>query len=116
MWGGEGQWVIKKIKQNTKVFYVYVIKHWTVSPIGPLIDENGILQYDTKSVADVLQKQYSPVFSNLTDINVMDVNEVDSQHRIVDTTFTVSDIIASLNKVKYYSAVGLDKSPTSLLK
>lgn len=48
-------------------------------------------------MTEVLQKQYCPVFNDTTDINVSESNEVDSQHKLADMTFTASDIITEIN-------------------
>ena len=56
---------IKQMKKNPKFFYTYVKKNQkTVSRIGPLQDENGKLTSEPEVKANLLQKQYTRVFSN----------------------------------------------------
>ena len=56
---------IEKMKTNPKMFYSYVKKfRKTESKIGPLKDEQGMIHADAKVKAELLQKQYTKVFSD----------------------------------------------------
>ena len=113
----EEKWVIEKIKLNPKVFYSYANKHRTaVSPIGPLVDNEGTLHHDAKAMAEILQKQYCSVFSDPADIDTRELNEISPQHSITDIAFTAADIIAAINEIKNNSAVGPDRFPVCVLK
>ena len=61
--------VIKKIKSNRKAFFNYAKKfNKSSSKIGPLKDKNGILQADPEAKANILQNQYTKVFSKPMDV------------------------------------------------
>ena len=61
---------IKQMKRNPKFFYSYVKKfNKTESKIGPLEDENGNLQSEPDTKANLLQNQYIKVFSNPKNVN-----------------------------------------------
>ena len=56
---------VKVLKTNPKYFFSYAKRFSKVqSNIGPLRDENGILHQDPEKMANILQKQYTSVFSN----------------------------------------------------
>ena len=58
---------VSKVKKNPKFFYSYAKKSRKArSRVGPLFDENKTLQNDPKVMANLLQQQYSSVFSNTT--------------------------------------------------
>ena len=61
--------VIKKIKSNQKAFFNYAKKfNKSTSKVGPLKDENGIFQTDSGVKANILQSQYTKVFSRPMDV------------------------------------------------
>ena len=56
---------IDTIRENPKYFYSYSKKHAKrKSTVGPLIDKDNKLQQDHKKIADMLQDQYTSVFSD----------------------------------------------------
>ena len=56
---------IAKIIQNPRYFFSYAKRFAKrKSTVGPLLNENNDLEHDPKKMADILQKQYSSVFSD----------------------------------------------------
>ena len=57
--------VLEKIKENPRYFYSYA-KRFSKRPstIGPLLNDKNELEADPKKMADLLQQQYSSVFSD----------------------------------------------------
>ena len=61
--------VIQSINDNPRVFFSYAKQKSKVkSLIGPLLDPDGNFHTSPKSMADLLQSQYSTVFSDPEDV------------------------------------------------
>ena len=53
------------IKKNPRYFYSYAKQFAKqVSTVGPLLNNEGNLEHKPKAMADILQSQYSSVFSD----------------------------------------------------
>ena len=60
--------VIESINDNPRFFFSYAKQKSKVkSSIGPLLDPDGIFHTSPKSMADLLQSQYTSVFSDPND-------------------------------------------------
>ena len=110
---------IEKIKLNPRAFYSYANRKRKLKcKIGPLIDSNGNLQSDPKTMADILQQQYVKVFSeedNDSDNHMQ--TETDSvNNTISDIEFSEHDIIKAIDAMPARSAPGPDKFPVIILK
>ena len=56
---------IEKIKANPRAFFTYSkSKSKTTTTIGPLLDKDKKLQTDPLTMSNILQDQYTKVFSN----------------------------------------------------
>ena len=108
---------IDTIKENPKYFYSYSKKHSKKkSTVGPLIDENNQLQQDPKKIADMLQDQYSSVFSD-PDTNTDHHPKPENLISILDDIdFTCDDITAAIKEMGEFSAGRNDDIPSVILK
>ena len=110
--------VVECLKTNPSYFYSYAKraakKH---SKVGPLFDKDKKLQSDHKVMADLLQQQYTSVFSdpNSPDKKSPNIN-IDCEHKIVDILFGRDDIISAINEISENSACGEDDIPAIVLK
>ena len=60
--------VLDSIKDNPRCFFSYAKQKSKVkSSVGPLIDKHGVFQTSSKSMADLLQSQFTSVFSDPND-------------------------------------------------
>ena len=110
---------IKKIKINPKAFYALAREKKQVrSRIGPLQDKLGNLQADPESMANLLQDQYTSVFSKPSKLpNSEDLPETDTSTPILDKiTISLDDITKELNNISVHSATGPDKISPKILK
>ena len=108
---------IKQMKKNPKFFYTYVKKNQkTVSRIGPLQDEKGKLTSEPEVKANLLQKQYTKVFSNPKNAKPKNEYKDKCESEINDISITVNDVKEAIKDIPSYSAPGPDKLPAILLK
>ena len=69
------QVALEQMKKNPKYFYSFVKKfNQTVNKVGPLKDENDNLINDPEAKANILQDQYTKVFSNQTSLMIYILN------------------------------------------
>ena len=109
--------VIKKMKENPKVFYDHIKKQKDRdTKIGPFqIDK--VFVYDTEEICKMLIKQYNSQFSKrcqstrINDEEMYDTKEGD----LSDIVFNEEDIANAINKLKKNSAAGPDGIPAILL-
>ena len=110
---------IERIKTNSKAFYSYAKRFCkTKDPIGPLKDTKGKLQNDASNMANLLQDQYSQVFSDPSEITV-EPAEPDQDNlcpTIEDIEFNEEDIVKAIDDISRHSATGPDKFPAEVLK
>ena len=101
-------------KSNRKAFFSYAKKfNKSSSKIGPLKDKNGILQADPEAKANILQNQYTKVFSKPMDVPETEEN---IEMKIEDIEFTIDDIKEAIKSTPVSSAPGPDKIPIKLLQ
>ena len=65
----------------------------TESKIGPLIDKHGETHSDAKMKANLLQEQYTQVFSDPAKASTDHLNQTELDYSILeDITFTIEDV------------------------
>ena len=112
---------VEKIKSNPKFFYSYARSLSTIkSSINMLFDANQEITTDTKQMADLLQEQFSSVFS---DPSSPDIKDPDFPLPLIghpqtpeDFCIIDDDIIAAIGNIPSNSASGPDGIPAILLK
>ena len=111
-------YAIKKIKKNAKVLYSYGNRTCTIKdPIGPLHDSDGNPQNDPQVMANLLQHQYSKVFSDPNAINSDTHDEPPGEIPTIDDIyFSEEDICNAIKDMSYHSATGPDKFSAEILK
>ena len=112
------QYAIKAVSTNPSYFFSYAkrfAKQTTTT--GPLLDDDGNLQQHPKKMADMLQKQYSSVFSDPDEQTHSDHKQSKDPSSILeDFTFTRQDIISAIKEIGEYSSSGDDDIPAIVLK
>ena len=110
---------IEKMKTNPKMFFNYVKKHRkTASRIGPLADEQGIIHSDAKTKAELLQHQYTKVFSDPNKASTDHLKQDDEidYPTLEDISFTEEDVKKAIDSIPTSAAPGPDKLPAIILK
>ena len=109
---------VESLKRNPSYFYSYAKRAAkSHSKVGPLFDKNNNLQSDHKVIADLLQQQYTGVFSDPNSENkkLPDLN-IDCENTIKDIDFNRDDIISAINEINENAACGEDDIPAVVLK
>ena len=112
---------VNKLKENPKYFYSYA-KQFSKKRrnISMLFDENNNICSNPKDIANILQRQFTSVFSDpsKTDIPsaLFDSPAIDHQFNDEMLEFTISDIIEAIQDIKPNAAAGPDEIPVCLLK
>ena len=109
---------VESLKRNPSYFYSYAKRAAkSHSKVGPLFDKNNNLQSDHKVIADLLQQQYTGVFSDPNSENkkLPDLN-IDCENTIEDIDFNRDDIISAINEINENAACGEDDIPAIVLK
>ena len=90
----------------------------TDSKIGPLADVDGKIHSDAKTKAEILQKQYTSVFSHPDKASTDHIpqNQNRDYPTLEDITFTPEDVIKAIKSIPNSAAPGPDKLPTIVLK
>ena len=111
---------ISRFKTNPRTFYSFAKENSkTPNIIGPLRDKHGNLQADPKTMCEILQQQYVSVFSapqTNHPSHPPPAEENSSSPILDDFSFTIEDIIKTIDCIPTYSAAGPDKIPAILLK
>ena len=112
---------IEKIKSNSKYFYSYAKQLAKVkSSISMLYNESGTIVTDSKGMADILQNQFSSVFSNphCPDIKEPSFPSPHITSPMTDYRITLTDdvITQAIKKIHADSSPGPDGIPVILLK
>ena len=109
---------INTVSVNPRYFFSYAKRFSKKrTNIGPLIDRDNNLQQDPKKMADMLQDQYSSVFSDpevQTDYNTDQPSEHNTT--LENITFTCDDITSAIKEIGEFSACGDDDIPSVILK
>ena len=105
------------IKKNSKFFYSYAKKLSKVkSKVGPLLNAEGRLTNDNKTMAEILSTQYCTVFSTPAEINIASASPPTTKTKISNIHFTKESIVTVINELTNSSAPGPDGFPAILLK
>ena len=109
---------IQTVKKNPAYFFSFAKRSdKTNCKVGPLYDENKKLQSDHKVMADLLQAQYTRVFSDPNSPNKklpkLNINCCDN---INDIEFTQDDIISAISEINENSACGEQDIPAIVLR
>ena len=115
------QRAISKIKLNPKYFYSYAKSFSRIkSSISMLFDESNNVETDKFKMTNILQKQFSSVYSDPTAPNIRppDFSPPIITHPFSDNelSFSDKDIIDAIKDIKLDSASGPDGIPAVLLK
>jgi len=107
---------LEAIKSNPRFFFSYAKQFAkSKSTIGPLLDGNGNLQDDPKIMADLLQEQYSAVFSSPL-ANPTFASKSSPNTLLDNIDFTTDDIEKAIDEIGERSACGDDDIPAIVLK
>ena len=110
-------YAISLMKKNPKFFYTYTKKFKkTESEIAPLQDEEGKLNVEPQKKANLLQAQYTKVFSNPQKANLKKEFTCKCNVEISDIDFTTKDVIDAIKEIPTHAAPGPDKIPAVVLK
>ncbi|KAL5269743.1 hypothetical protein ACHWQZ_G003270 [Mnemiopsis leidyi] len=110
---------VATVKKNPRFFFSYAKKHSKLrSNVGPLKDEGGNLQTDPKTMADILQQQYSSVFTDPANPRIRDTtsNLPQPTCRIEDIEFSTEDIMKAIDEIDTYSSTSHECIPACILK
>ena len=111
---------VECVKNNPKYFFSYAKRFSKLkSNIGPLRDtESGILHHDPQTMAEILQTQYSSVFSDPE--NPKKRNTLENSSKPSDTIsgfeFSEEDIISAIDEIDPDSATSDGDIPAKILK
>ena len=106
------------IIENPRYFFSYAKRFAKKkSTVGPLLNENSELVDDAKVMADLLQKQYSSVFSDPNSEKKKSPNiNAEINTTISDIEITTENIIKAINEIAENSACGDEDIPAIILK
>ena len=111
---------VGKIKTNPKYSYSYAKRYSKQKQsISMLFDKDGNIHTKSKEIANILQDQFTSVFSNPLDTNLASAEFSIPlvQHPFSDSNiaFSETDIIEAIDGIKPNASPGPDKIPTVLL-
>ena len=109
---------VQNIKANPRFFYSYSKRHAKCKcNIGPLLDLHNNLQHDPKKMADILQHQYTSVFSD-PNSNEKKSPKVENptSNTLADIDFTREDIEKAISEIDTYSSCAEGDIPAIVLK
>ena len=110
---------ISKIKDNPRYFYQYARSKSTVkTAVGPFINAENQLIFDSKEKSDILQKQYTSVYSSegYNPSIIEDISRKPGLKSLTTIEVTEENIEAAINTLNTTSASGPDGVPAILLK
>ena len=112
---------VNKIKTNSKFFYSYAKSLSKIkSSINMLFDKNSEITTDPQKMADLLQEQFSSVFSDPNSSNVSDPvfppPDISSPLELEEFQISDEDIIKAVSSIPVDSASGPDGVPAVLLR
>lgn len=112
------QRAVQKIKVNPRFFFSYCKKFdKRKSNTGPLLDSENKLQQDPKVMADLLQQQYTSVFSDPSSEKIRSPSfEHLSENLLENITFSQDDIVSAISEIDTYAACGDEDIPAIVLK
>ena len=111
------------IRTNPKYFYKYAANKSKVKvAVGPLTDSNGRSRNEPQEIVEILQKQYSGVFSHpLSDKLIQSPTDFFHSHSfsvpaLTDINVTEQHIMEAIKQIAPNAAAGPDFFPALLLK
>ena len=109
---------LAKIIENPRYFFSYAKRFAKrKSTVGPLLNKDKVLEDDPKKMADILQTQYSSVFSDPTSTKKkcpkLNLNIKDT---ISSIDITTDKIIKAIDEISIDSSCGQDDIPAIVLK
>ena len=109
---------LAKIIENPRYFFSYAKKFAKKkSTVGPLLNKDKVLEDDPKKMADILQGQYTSVFSDPTSTKKkcpkLNLNIKDT---ISSIDITTDKIIKAIDEISIDSSCGQDDIPAIVLK
>ena len=109
---------VKSIKENPRFFYSYSKKYAKCrTNIGPLLDSENKLQNDPKKMADLLQEQYSSVFSDPACKDKKSPKiQTSTKTFLENINFSKEDIEKAIGEIDTYSSCGEADIPAIILK
>ena len=109
---------VDRIKKNPRYFYSFArANRKLVSNIGPLQNEKGELTDDPTQMANLLQEQYSSVFSNpKCQKRCLPSIKVELKSILENLEFTEKDIINAINEISAHAACGPNDIPAIVIK
>ena len=110
---------IAKITDNPRYFFSYAKRFSSLkSNIGPIKDSDGQLKHHPKEMADLLQKQYSSVFSDPAaeglDSEATKVHPAESE--LSDIPINEKDMAYAMNELNPWSSAPDNEIPAKILK
>ena len=109
---------IETIKVNPRFFFSYS-KQFAKrkSTVGPLLNENGDLEHDPKTMSDMLQHQYSSVFSDPSSNTKKSPDlKLNLSKTISEINITLEEIVKAIDEISADSACGENDIPALILK
>ena len=109
---------VRAIQENPRFFFSYAKRSAkSKSRVGPLFDKLKKIQKDPKKMADLLQDQYSSVFSDAkAKTKKIPQHQQRSNTVLSDIEFSKEDIEKAMDEVKENSACGEEDIPAIVLK
>jgi hypothetical protein len=110
----------RNIKDDPKSFFAYArSKHNTKASVGPLRKADGSLEADDAKCAEMLNRQFSGVFTREDEEHIPDPSNLfhgSDEERVQEVQFTEEDIERRLRKLKPDKAQGPDEIHPRILR
>ena len=109
---------VSTIKTNPKFFYSYAKKSRKAkSRVGPLFDKEGVLQNDSNIMANLLQSQYSSVFSDTKNpAKIIPQDKKQCISPISDIDITIEEVVKAISEISDHSATTENDIPAKVLR
>ena len=110
--------ILTKITENPRYFYSYAKRFAKrKSRIGPLLNNDNTLEDDPKKMADILQNQYTSVFSDPCSKKIKYPNlNINIEQTISNIEITTKKLIKAIDEISIDSSCGQDDIPAIVLK
>ena len=111
---------VGKIKTNSKYFYSYAKRYSKQKQsISMLFDKNGNIHTKYNEIDNILQDQFTSVFSNPLDTNLasaeFSIPPVHNPFSDSKISFSETDMLEAIDEIKTNASPGPDEIPTVLL-
>ena len=109
--------IADEAKENPKAFFSYVKeKRTTKDSIGPLLNNEGNLESDNGKMTEILNNQFSSVFTNERQTNIPNPPNMHRNNSLNIFEITEDDIIKKIDNLKRFKSPGPDKMYPILIK